>query len=365
LGRHVLAECERCIAERIERIAANPGKGQQQQQQQQQRQLDYSSLSDFIKEMETRAEVLVTSSGDDSGMMEVERPLEDKEEESETDIPDSEDKGTEPTLTIREGIKAKKRQRVSETPTQNLYSSLVRVSNTSPTPTPLPGFEVASGGSYFGLEENNLSQRQQHSPRLTNAVVDLALDQTIQFTNHSASDDSRKATPSLTPNQTAQVVAGLTMATPMPTMLPAGLLGSGGKKTTTTAAHRSPWATPGIGGNRERTTGSRPGTTRGARGSSKDSLPLAEEDLQSEGEKPETETQTENKLFGNGEEVGCALNSDDVQVDKSQQQQQQNKKKRQRGVTPSLSSDENSQKVAENLKLSVTPSPSPPLAASS
>ena len=400
LGRHVLAECERAIAKRIERFAGSPG-GRHQN-------LDYASLSEFIKELEIRSELLVPSV---DNSMEVERA-----EEFESDIPDSCDKETEtPTLTIREGIKAKKRQRVSETPTQKL-DNMNRVSHS----LSLPGFDVASGSS-FGLgtaedhrQMNKALERdsgQRHSPRLTNAVVDLALDPTLQCTNGSASDDSRKATPSLTPNQTAQVVVTAaamprSQQSPLPTIrsgLGAGGSGSGsgsgsgGKKTVLDEPKqgRSPWATPGIG--RERTRSGICPRTRGEgrEGGSKD-LPSAENsggapsgnassgrqrqrELQ-RGRETEmaAETETENKFFDNidpnEDQVGCALNFDDLQVGKSQSQSQQqsnksnkshNKKKRPRKVTPSLSSDENSQKVAENLKLSVTPSPSPPLAASS
>ena len=212
--------------------------------------------------------------------------------------------GSAPTLTIRGGIaggaatpatSAAKRQRVSETqtPTQN-------------DPDVLPS---ASG------------RTQRHSPRLTDAVKDLEIDASLQFASHS-SDDSRK-TPTLTPNQTAMPARNLV-----------------------SKQGRSPWATPGV--------------RRASGVPDKDSPPTDDSQTQSAGHEKK-----QKKAGGGGgggeqavpgdQQIGCALNFDDMPLKETQNQPKVNPTQ----INSSLSEDSQNPK---NLSLGVTPSP--PLTAS-
>ena len=238
---------------------------------------DLQTMADFLRDLELRHRV--GPAGDAE-------PGAAEDEEERVEVPDSQEEeeeareGAEPTtLTIRGGIDAEaKRRRVSETP-----------DNT-------PAYRAGGQTPGSGL-------------RLTDAVKDLEVDSSIHmgvFASHS-SDDSRK-TPTLTPNQTALPGPGENPKSPNRAAAEAKKLDS------VTKQGRSPWATPGLG-----------------RGRGKDSQT---DDSGSAGKRKGKKTKASGSK---GEEVGCALNFDDVQM------------------------DEPAAKVSNSLS---APSPSPPLTAS-
>jgi len=161
-GRHTLAECEREIAKRIKDITQVSCGGEGQKVS------SLESLSDFLHDLESRHGVKVAGKGPEE--------VPDSQEDREWGGPD--------TLTVRGGIQAAKRQRVSETPTPPFHSGT-----------------LASNSS----------------------------------------DDSRK-TPNLTPNQTAVLRPRGTSSQPAESPLGRG---NAKKLDSNSKQGRSPWATPG------------------------------------------------------------------------------------------------------------------------